>query len=1421
MTVRRALRSVAWTVCLTVVVASCVPPGGPGEGPEARPSTSAEAAKPEPPPAKPDATYLFSPQQRRNFDASETAEFTVVICAAKDLPPTVVAATLRDREDTAWTTTDTLGALPAGRHAVTYGIDVGQFPAGDYRLTVEVAGKPAGQLDLRFVPSVPQTHFRIGAWIEKPPRDERDAARWARGLGLNTVLLSSRSPWGANAVADGKVAEAFKRLRATPKAQPLELESGPPPFTRVADLLTGEGLRWVNACAVSGGGQPRLQPDRSFADEAVVRGAVQRIHHRLVAERAFARCAGIHFTDEATLAWHRAATYEGPFGAPARLQAFQAATGAKGVPWQQGAKWEGWQPFMAWRAGVVGRALGTWAEAAAALDPNLVATSQLYWPPRLGEGMYPPLTGQGLPALTVQAGLDGPAGMMMPAVATDLARMGNWGKPLWFMPELADDAELDEARAAFSLALARKVDGIVLPPTLDYYLDRPAAGPFPLQLVEGLGGLGAPLVPMGDLLLALEKPRDDVAILYSITEHAARIGKNPAEDPRATRYPWTLITAYEACMFAHFAPTFLSEEELLAGEGERSKVVLVISLTTARPEVKAKLEELAATGTPVLKSLDTEVTIEGSQELPIRFADLHAYHDELWRKGEQENVDTTLERRDEVAQAQLIYPDLARLRKKLKEFIERDYTVSDKTVVICDQRAGAARYLFVVNNEQRTDIFRGLKWELRASKTRVTLRPPENGSYWAYDVLAKNKRIHLPYIDGYPVIDLTLPAGGMKCIALLPQPIRGVYMAEAELRDGAIHIKANVHSAGVKERKKRRYLRIPTNAAIPLEIVIRDGEDNVLHRLYRVHTPQGYEDTIPVPALAKAGNWTVEVREMFSGETAKAVIEVEPPKAITWMWRRGPVAAFDGARIAALLASDQPLLIVVGTPEEAKKAEPLAQALGRPGRTCEIKLAADVAKPRALDAKTAPVYLSAAPDNKAMPDIRQPAILLGDLATHPLLQAVHHYGLLPRSVSPDHPGPGGALLCWQVSAFEPGVETVAAVAADAAGVDRAIAALLAAAAAQPVRTSWSPLAGEWPVPDDRIKPTIKELRTVWRKPVLDNPVDAVLPPNGDAVAVALLHGQAAAYDVIGKAVWHHWCTSRCRAVATNFDGSWTAYGSFPEIGFLTARGHLQWAVPLEETSLRADHTALAMSLRGDLTVAGTRRGLVRAFEMEGRQVFAIGDADADEATEGFQSRFGTINAIAITPKTDLVVVAGERELAAFDIQGQQVWAVKELPRVITLAVSLTEEPLFAVGTRDGTIAVLDKQGQIVSRAAAEGYVTSVCFRGQTPGVLAACLDGTLTSYDEKGKVIWRQRSPVGFRHVASALDGNLVAGAELSGRVILIDSTGDVVGRTPSVPGVIRVMALSPDGGYVFIGTSANELMLFKYARPKPDEDVL
>jgi len=1391
--------------------------------PSPEPPKEPTPPKPEPPkepvppePKRAGGPFLVSSLPRTCYAPGETAEYTVVVASETDVPDAVVTLSVASDAGETWTATDALGPLAAGRHSVTYGVDVACFPQGAYKVSARVGEQQSEALALVVAPAAPRTHFRLAGWLSKPPKGEIDAQRWSRFLGLNTVLLQDRSAWGAESalVMDTAFSATSRGIGAMPDARPMEAGLAPPPFVQAGDRLTAAGLEWLNACAVSGGSQGPLMPGRDLTDPLVVRGAHHRIHQRIQAERRFRNFAGVLFTDETLLP--RASTGDSttPFGVPAHIAAYKKLFDATDVPWQQGSqRWDDWYPYVMFRAGILGECLADWAAAARAVSPECIATSLLASPTELSNGVYPPLQAKGLPVITTSASLTGPAGMMMPAVVADLERAGNWGKPLWFAPEVADDADLDEIRVAVFLALARKIDGVVYPKNVDYHLDRPATGPGPMDVQASISSVNHLLTRLGDFLLALEKPRDDVAILYSATEHIERMGRDPVKNPDAPAYPWTLVAAYNACMFAHFPAVFVTEDELLSGRRTTNKVILAIGLTRIRPEVKGALEQHIAAGGVVLTDTTTKVAIEGARPLGIEFPDLHQYHQNPPVKEGDEESTPDLERRDAVVQARLLYPLLGTLRTVLKQHIERDYTSSDPDTIVCDQQCGAGRYIFLINNTQRTDFHRGLKWELAAARTRVTFR---EGEYAVYEAI-EGKRVYPMRDKGHPTLSLILPSGALRLYALLPEAIRGVRIGSASLGREGLRVSATVYGEA-----RAFFGSKAINAAIPLEVTVADPAGRERLRVYRAHSPKGYAETLPLGRFEQPGRWTLRVTELLSGQSASTTFRVGSGSA-SWASRRGPLAVFDGERTTALLRSGEPLLILVGTEEEAAKAEPLAAALRTDQRTVEVRLAAELAKPRTLSSAEAARYLSAAPDNALMPDIRQAAILLGEAATHPLIQQVHNSGVVPRTVTPDCPGPGGALLCCVVSAFEPDVPVIVAAAADPAGVDAAIEALLAASRGTVPRVAWRAVSTSRELASGRPQPRApspERLAPAWRYRGSDVPTCAAAPLQGTDVTVGFYDGMVFTFNSTGKEMWRRRCTTRTRAVARSLDGIWAAIGSFPEVLLVSAQGRLQFGVPMEEPGPRADHTAVALSPDGTLTLAGTRKGVMTAYDLQGNKVFAIGDTDADEQKEGWQSRLGCINDLCVSPRTGNIVVGGELATIGVDPKGEELWAAADANRVTSVASSFGEEQTVAVGSRTGLVACISS-GTVLWRNQADACVTSVCFRGESQEILAASLDGTLTCYDKNGKALWTHRSPLGFRYVASSLDGSLVAAAELAGRVLLLNKTGQVVVETEPVDGAIRAFAFSADGERLTVGTASGEVLTFKNKRAAVDQDEL
>jgi len=259
---------------------------------------------------------------------------------------------------------------------------------------------------------------------------------------------------------------------------------------------------------------------------------------------------------------------------------------------------------------------------------------------------------------------------------------------------------------------------------------------------------------------------------------------------------------------------------------------------------------------------------------------------------------------------------------------------------------------------------------------------------------------------------------------------------------------------------------------------------------------------------------------------------------------------------------------------------------------------------------------------------------------------------------------------------------------------------------------------------------------------------------------------------------------------------------------------------MEETYYRADNTAVALSPDGALTVAGTRRGEVIGYDLQGNRVFAFGDKDSDESKEGWQSRLGTVNSISVSPKTSVAVAGAELGTVAIDPKGQELWASADLSRVTSVASSYGEEQTVAVGSRTGAVACVSG-GTALWRNQADSYVTAVCFRGESQEILAACLDGTVTCYDKNGKTLWTHRSPQGIRFLASSFDGTLIAAAEVTGRAVLLSKTGHVIAETAPLDGAISAMAFTADGQYLFMGTTANRVVAFRYKRAVAEQDEL
>jgi len=421
------------------------------ETPEKKP-VAKPSAKPQQPPAprppKPPKIFVFSPQRRSSFVPGEAAQVTVVVYAPQPLPRAEVILKVKGEGDLAWTATDELGSLSAGRHSLTYGLSAEHFAPGDYSLSVTLGAAKPATWKFTVGPAVQRTHFPIAAWLSDAPSNPIGARRLRDALGFNMAVVSQRSAWRAKGVnvIDADYLARMAHLASHPDAAPLEQSLEVPPFVRCGDLLTGAGLPWVSGCAVSGGVLPPLLQAAGSSGPDVLAIGVQRLQHRLAAERRFANCIGVHLTEE---------------------------TGLEGSPEpKKGKKNKSPQDTMRARAQAYATFLRRGAEAARALCPEAIVVGELGEATALRRGIYPPQVAGSVPTVLVRAGLDSPAGTILSPFLADLARAGGGARRVWLMPQVARDAEPDELRTVISLALARKIDGVVLPGHMDYYLKR-------------------------------------------------------------------------------------------------------------------------------------------------------------------------------------------------------------------------------------------------------------------------------------------------------------------------------------------------------------------------------------------------------------------------------------------------------------------------------------------------------------------------------------------------------------------------------------------------------------------------------------------------------------------------------------------------------------------------------------------------------------------------------------------------------------------------------------------------------------------------------------------------------------------------------------------------------------------------------------
>jgi outer membrane protein assembly factor BamB len=429
------------------------------------------------------------------------------------------------------------------------------------------------------------------------------------------------------------------------------------------------------------------------------------------------------------------------------------------------------------------------------------------------------------------------------------------GKRAWGHPELGNDAGTgDQVLPAYFQMVMRGADGVGCSSPIPNWGAQPEDARSSYHGTTSVFRAAHGLLGRYGPWLATLRNNDRVAVVVSgrmcRIDEWGRIGG---------RYFDRLFEAYQSCLHAHHPASFVFAEDLTPDTFTRFKAVLVVGQTVElEPGLAAALDRAKAAGTAVFHD-DTcrKELVKGYTPLGVAF-DKIAGDPGVWQ-------DDT---------AYLRFPGYYRahrpaLAKALGAVLPPVAGVESPEVLASERAAEDGRYLFVVNNTA-PDLDPGQLWRVTlAIATRVPLVIPvklRDPAPAVYDVFALRR---VEPRDGAVTADLRcLPA---RLYALLPAAI-----ARVELR-GPKTVRAGQGFAWSAEVQGGDGKAI--KASIPLRVRLLDATGRALDEWFTAAGSKGASGTARSALNAAPGAQTLEVTELFSGQTARLVVAVEAPAA--------------------------------------------------------------------------------------------------------------------------------------------------------------------------------------------------------------------------------------------------------------------------------------------------------------------------------------------------------------------------------------------------------------------------------------------------------------------------------------------------------------------------------------------------------------
>lgn len=670
-------------------------------------------------------------------------------------------------------------------------------------------------------------------------------------------------------------------------------------------------------------------------------------------------------------------------------------------------------------------------------------------------------------------------------------------------------------RQAF-FALSQKIEGFSY-----FTLNADPHAPSPFDHRQTFKNLiGGITNPYGDFLMSLDKGYTQVGIYYSRQADYLN-SRKPNSIPKMCEGLWV------ACMRAGFPAQFIYDDQLLAGKGDRFKVIFIPGIAfedETPPEILKQIQKLVDSGKTVIVEKSSKLPIEGIVHADSEFDEFDDKLGGAFPRYVDFEFDAVIDGSEETTKL---------LRTLLPKYVP---PATESSMLFSPDwlRKGEGQYL-IASNFAPTK-FSGLYKTLYQAPDVPTIRFPKRNVAAVYDVL-EMKPVAVKSDGDWMSLDADLRDYPGKIFAFLPAAIDKVALQATAKISGGQNLDYAVSVVDARGQI--------INGSFPVDVTLTDSAGQVALHVSRAAAPE-FRGVFPVPSNAPAGTWKLRVRELISGCVSESPIVIDSGNAIAGQVDVHAVWVRDSAHIKQFVSDKTPATIVVDLDQAwvLPQAKRLAEALTRAGKPTKVVSANDVLH-LPVDWKSALPVLDGSRlwrGDVVQPgmSVEGPLILLGRRLESRLIEGIVRRDALTENISANFPGTGRAVVAWVPLAFNNHADTVMVLAQDEASLARGVDQLLSVneSTETPIRQM------VWPRPDAKATlvagtqslaaPTSFRRSATMLDPVRTVDVD---PATGRSLVGTFGYGNNLfCFDSAGKLIWKRFLPEHDVYFARWYDG---------------------------------------------------------------------------------------------------------------------------------------------------------------------------------------------------------------------------------------------------------------------------------------------